>query len=148
MTFRFFANFCILEDQCYPDIVSTNSVAEIKKILVDYMDPKTTKHFQRYHFHKQLKKTDQSVREYIKEIRKVGSWCEFADFNNKAMLDNLLVGMSDEQLVEELLQVAILTWKKAQMEAFSREQTNKEAQRTQLKSGGLVGTSSTQMLQG
>ena len=53
-----------------------------------------------------------SVREYIKEIRKVGSWCEFGDFNNKAMLDKLLVGMSDEQMVAELFQVTNLTWKK------------------------------------
>ena len=69
------------------------------------------------------------------------------------MLDKLLVGMSDEQMVAELFQVTNfiilfrvnhfitnLIWEKAQIEAMSREQTNKEGQRMQLKSGGLVCT--------
>ena len=56
----------------------------------------------------------------------MGSECEFADFS-EALLDRLLVGLRDEQLVSELLVKENLTLENAIKEVLAREQAAKEA---------------------
>jgi hypothetical protein len=86
----------LLKSLCSPDAITTK--ADVKKLLVDHLAPKSTKFAQRYRFHKIVQSEGQSASLFIAELRARGADCEFTNFD-EAMLDRLLVGLRDEKLV-------------------------------------------------
>ena len=125
----------ILEDQCYPETVESRTTAQVQKVLEDFLDPKPSKHWQRYVFDKLYQKEGQSVKEFIKEIRRTGALCEFGNYSNDAMLTKMLSGLKNEKLVSEMLGDPDVTWESAQAKALSTEKTLEEAQKMKSSSG-------------
>ena len=125
----------ILEDQCYPETVESRTTEQVQKLLEDFIDPKPSKHWQRYVFDKLYQKEGQSVKEFIKEIRRTGSLCEFGNYSNDAMLTKLLSGLKNEKLVSEMLGDPDVMWESAQAKALSTEKTLQEAQKMKSSSG-------------
>ena len=70
-------------------------IDDVKKLLIQHLSPKPTKHTLRFRFYRTMQTSSESASGYIARLRTIANDCEFTDFEN-ALLDQFLVGLKDQ----------------------------------------------------
>ena len=82
---------------------------------------------ERYHFHLRQQTSNESVAEYIAELRRLASTCEFGAFLDEALRDRFVCGLRSESARRKLLTETKLTLAKAVEFAQCNELAEKNA---------------------
>ena len=90
---------------------------------------------ERFHFHRRNQAAGESVVEYLAELRRLATHCEFKDYLAEALRNQLVCGLRSESIQKNLLARADLTLTKAIEIAQGMEAAERNAQ--QLKGGEL-----------
>ena len=99
---------------------------DLVKELKSYFTPEINEIPERYRFFLESQKSGQSVKEYVVELRRIASKCNFDNFLESALRDRLVFGLRDSKLRTQLLKVKKLTFKAAFDEAVAWEMAEKE----------------------
>lgn len=96
-------------------VVAPKSTAEInydelKKLLKAYFDPKRNTIGERFAFHRRQQKPDESIGDYIIEIKSLSQTCEFGEFLDEALRDKLIFGVHDTAIQRKLANAKDLTF--------------------------------------
>ena len=67
------------------------------RALKEHMKPKPIKIAERFRFYKR------SLKQYLAELRRLASTCEFHEFLNEALCDRLVCGLQEEGMQQRLL---------------------------------------------
>ena len=131
----------ILHSLTSPDKPGSKSYQEIVKLLAEHFAPKPIVIAERYRFHKCVQGSDQSVNSYLAQLRELSEHCEFGDFLDSALRDQLVLGLRNEAVQKRLLSEKDLTLKKATDISIAMEIANKDVLEmgTTTKSSGAAG---------
>ena len=104
---------------------------ETKEKLRAHFKPKPIKIAERFRFYKRQQQQAEMMAEYVAELRRLATTCEFAAFLDEALLDKFVCGMRKESIQRKLLSEADLTLTKALEIAQGMEAAEKDAKEIQ-----------------
>ena len=96
-----------------PALPHEKSFDELATILQSHFQPKPLLIAERFHFHRRDQAADESIAEYVAELRRLSTNCEFGDTLNDALRDWLVCGMRNTSAQKRLLAEADLTFIRA-----------------------------------
>ena len=82
---------------------------------------------ERFHLHKRKQAAGESIAEYIAELRRLSTHCEYGTYLDKALLDQLIWGVRSESIQKKLLSETNLTLAKAMELAQAIEAADQNA---------------------
>ena len=105
--------YSLLRNLTSPAVPHEKSFDELATILQSHFQPKPLLIAERFHFHRRDQAADESIAEYVAELRRLSTNCEFGATLNDALRDRLVCGMRNTSAQKRLLAEADLTFKKA-----------------------------------
>ncbi len=106
------------KDKTYPELVS---------LLKNHFDPKPSEIVQRYKFDSRHRQCNESVMEYVAELRRLAQDCNYGDTLQQMLRDRIVCGINDDRIQRLLLAEADLTFDNAVSIAVAAESANKNA---------------------
>ena len=122
-------NYALLRDLLLPQQPKDKSLDELMGTLKRHFEPKPVVIAERFHFHRRGQGVDESVAEYVAELRKLATHCRFGGYLEEALRDRLVCGLREESTQRALLTENELTLARALEIAQSREAVLMNAQR-------------------
>lgn len=110
-----------------PELPRDKPFDELLGILRKHFDPQPLLIAERFRFYQRSQKTDESIADYIADLRRLSIKCEFGEFLDQALRDRFVCGVRTESIQKKLLTEADLTMKRAQEIAQSIESADKGA---------------------
>jgi hypothetical protein len=97
------ATYGILKNLVQPALPKDKTFQEIVEALKNYYMSKPLVFSERSKFNKRNQKEGESVNEYVFELKKLSSFCEFGEFLKEALRDTLVCGLKSEAIQKKLL---------------------------------------------
>ena len=85
--------YTVLRSPVAPAQPKDKSFAELKTLLKAHYDPKPLLIAERFLFYRGDRTTEESVFEFLAELRRLASHCEFGQFLDEALRDILVCGL-------------------------------------------------------
>ncbi|XP_062575345.1 uncharacterized protein K02A2.6-like [Saccostrea cucullata] len=112
-----------------PEKPSDKSYAELKTLIAQHLKPKPLAIAERFLFYQRNQGKQETVSQYIAELRKLSEHCDFGEFLNQALRDRLVCGLSSLATQRKLLAEDKLELKRAVDIAISMELAENEARK-------------------
>ena len=120
--------YALLRSLAAPKLPKELSFQELEALLKAHFSPKPLTIAKRLHFHRRGRAAGESIAEYLAELRRLATHCEFADFLDQALHDRLVCGVRSQNVQKLLLSEAKLTLTKAMELAQAMEAAERNAQ--------------------
>lgn len=98
--------------------------SEVKDLLKKYFDPAVSTIAERFKFYGRQQSPDETISNYIVEIKSMSKNCKFETFLSEALRDKLVFGVSNNSIQSKLLSEKDLTFEKACEIARGMESTH------------------------
>ena len=85
--------YSVLRDLLAPAKPREKSFGQLTRELKKHFQPKKIVIAERFHFHKRNQAAEESVADYIVQLRKLATFCEFGDHLNEALRDRFVCGL-------------------------------------------------------
>ena len=105
--------YSLIKKLVAPALPKEKTYKQITDIVKDYHEPKPSTIMtivERYRFHMRVRKSDESVAEFVAALRGIARNCEFTDLEDQ-LRDRLVVGINIEAVQRRLLAEPKLTFK-------------------------------------
>jgi hypothetical protein len=102
--------YALLEDYLAPAKPKSKTLQELKDVLLNHFEPEPLLIAERFHFHKRNQKGQESIMEYVAELRKLATRCKFGDYIYDALRDHFVCGLRKENIQSQLLKEKTLTF--------------------------------------
>ena len=106
---------------------TSRSYADLKRLMLEHLHPKPNEIAQRYIFFKRDRRTGESVKDYVAELRKLSEHCNFGHNLHESLRDRFVCGLNDERVQQRLLATSDLTLKLAVDTATAMEAAARSA---------------------
>ena len=93
----------LLRDLLSPEALMTQSFKQSTDALTGHFEPKPLVIAERYYFYQRSQKINESVQEYLAELRKLAQHCAFGAFLNDALRDRFVCGLRSQAALKRLL---------------------------------------------
>lgn len=113
--------YTILRSILSPAVPKDKSYDELIKILKSHFMPQVSIIYRRFLFHKRIQKADETISEYITELRQLAEECNFGATLTERLRDQLVCGLRDEAMQRRLLAETTLTFDDAIKRALAGE---------------------------
>ena len=123
------ATYAMMKRLCAPEKPSAKTFAELKKLVKDHVNPKPLVIAERYKFYQRSQEQDESVKEFLAQLRGLSEHCNFGDFLDEAIRDRFVCGLRSHRIQRRLLTEADLTLANATKIAAGIEIADQEADR-------------------
>ena len=124
-------NYALLSNLVSPGKPKDKTFAQLAEVLRSHFDPKPLVTAERFHFHRRDQAPGESISNYVAELRRLATHCDFGEYLEQALRDRLVCGIHHANTQKRLLSESNLTLKKAIEVACNIEAA--EAQTSQLK---------------
>ena len=81
----------------------------LKQLLSDHINPKPNEIAQRFVFYRRDRRSGESVKDYVAQLRKLSEHCNFADKLEEHLRDKFVCGLNDGAVQQKLLATKALT---------------------------------------
>ena len=130
------ATYALLSSLLAPAKPRDKTFQQLAETLRQHFNPKPLIIAERFHFHKRDQAPGESIGEYLAELRRLATHCNFGDFLDQALRDRLVCGIRHQGTQKRLLSEPDLTLTKATEIARSVEAA--ETQSSQLNDSGIA----------
>ena len=130
--------YALLRDLLAPTKPQEKTFAELSTTLKSHYEPKPIVITERFHFHRRNQSSGESVAEYVAELRRLATHCQFGEYLDEALRDRLVCGMRNAATQKRLLSEPDLTLKKAIELSQAYEAADKNAKDIQMPQTELV----------
>ena len=120
--------YALLRNLVTPDAPKDKDFATLSKLLKDHYEPTPIVIAERYRFYSRKQNADESIAEYIAELKRLSTHCHFEGFLEQAFRDCLVCGMKNDNIRKHLRTKRDLTFAKAQELSLSLEAAENQAQ--------------------
>ena len=93
----------LLRDLLSPEALMTQSFKQLTDALTGHFEPKPLVIAERYYFYQRSQKINESVQEYLAELRKLAQHCALGAFLNDALRDRFVCGLRSQAALKRLL---------------------------------------------
>ena len=83
------STYALLTSLLAPCKPREKSFAELSETLRSHFDPKPLMIAERFHFHRRNQASGESISEYVAELRRLATHCEFGDYLQQALRDSV-----------------------------------------------------------
>lgn len=128
--------YALLSSLLAPRKPREKSFEELAATLRRHFEPKPLVIAERFHFHRRNQASGESISDYVAELRRLATNCEFGDYLEQALRDRFVCGIRHENTQKRLLTEANLTLTKAIETARNIEAA--EVQASQLKATSSI----------
>lgn len=116
----------LLKDLCTPSKPSEKTFDSLVKIVQEHLSPKPSFIAERYKFSLRNQYEHESVAEYIVQLKKLSTYCEFKDNLSDYLRDRLVSGLRSDVIKKRLIGEVDLTYEKAVQLALSLEAAERQ----------------------
>ncbi len=95
--------------------------AQLKELLLEHINPPPNVISQRFLFHRRERRTGETVKTYVAELRKLSEHCNFGERLEEDLRDKFVSGLGDPVVQQKLLAIKDLTFKVAVETAVAME---------------------------
>ena len=95
--------YSLLRDLVAPAKPSARMMAQLKKTLKDHFTPKRVTIAECFYFYRRNQSVGETVVEYVAELRRLSTHCEFGDFLERTLRDRFVCGLCNEATQRKLL---------------------------------------------
>ena len=88
---------------------TNKSYQELKTLLLEHINPKPNEIAQRFVFYKRDRRTGETVKDYVAELRKLSEHCNFSEKLEEHLRDKFVCGLNDGVVQQKLLATKNLT---------------------------------------
>ena len=129
-------HYALLHHLVAPDDPATKSIDELLELLQKHFEPTPLVIAERFKFYRRTQENEETVAQFVAELRRLATHCNFGGSLHEAIRDRLVCGMklSLEGAQKKLLSISELTLDKAVQVASSYEAIQQEAKELQRKS--------------
>ena len=117
----------LLTNLVAPKKPGEHTYAQVKEKLTAHLKPKPIKIAESFRFYKRQQQPSETMADYIAELRRLATTCEFGTFLDEALRDKFVCGLFKESIQRRLLAEADLTLKKALELAQGMEAAEKDS---------------------
>ena len=117
----------LLRNLLAPTLPKDKLLAEVIAVLEKHFDPKPAVIAERFKFHKRDQLPGELLADYIAELRRLATHCEFREYLNDALRDRLICGLHAEGTQRRLLTTKNLTLQEAIETALAMEVADKDS---------------------
>ena len=121
------ATYQLIRNLSAPEKPTEKSFAALVKLVQDHHQPPPSKIVQRFKFHTRVQKPEETVGQFIAELRKLSEHCVFGDTLDDMLRDRLVCGCKDSRLQCKLLAEPDLTFEKAFKQATAMEAAERDS---------------------
>ena len=118
--------YALLRDLLQPSSPIDKTLQDITDVLKKHYQPTPSVIVERFQFHKRNQKEGESVAEYVAELKRLSTHCQFKDYLDDALRDRLVCGLRKESTQKRLLLEDKLTFTKAVETAQNIESVDKQ----------------------
>ena len=130
--------YALLRDLLAPTKPQEKSFTELSTTLKNHYEPKPIVITERFHFHRRNQASGESVAEYVAELRRLATHCQFGNYFDEALRDRLVCGIRNSGIQKRLLSEAELSLKKAIELSQAFEAAEKNAKEIQVPQSEVV----------
>ena len=123
--------YSLLRDLTVPEKPQDKTLAHLSETLKSHFQPKPLVITERFYFHRRNQSATESIAEYVAELRRLATHCEFGDYLNDALRDRLVCGLSNNSIQKRLLSEVNLTYARAVEMAQGLEAAERNAKKLQ-----------------
>ena len=105
--------YSVLRDLLAPVKTLEKSFDELSSELRKHFQPKKIVIAEQFHFHRRNQAPEENITEYIAQLRKLTTHCEFGDHLSEALRVRFVCGLKSEVIQKRLLSEVDLTFKRA-----------------------------------
>ena len=125
-------NYALLKGLLAPTSRREKSYDDLTQLLQAHYEPKPVVIAERYHFYQRCQAYGESVTAFVAELRKLAINCQFGEFLDEALRDQLMCSLQSEQTQKRLLAEPELTLAKALQIAQAIEAANNRTKEMKL----------------
>lgn len=131
------AGYELLVNLCTPDKPTTKTFKELADILGKHLQPRPSTLAERFKFHHRKQNSGEKICDYVAELKKMSTTCEFGQWLNESLRDQLVCGLASEMIRQRLFAEDKLDFQRACSLALNMEAAEKDAAlvETQVDSG-------------
>ena len=134
--------FQVLRNLVAPAKVGDKTFPEIAEVLLHHYEPKPLVISERFNFHRRQQGANETVADYVAELRRLSAHCEFGTFLDEVLRDRFVCGLRSEAIQKKLLVVDSLTFSQAVERTQSWESAASKTKQLQSQNSAGPGESS------
>lgn len=120
--------YSLLRNLISPEKPKDKTYQQVVLVLKNHFHPQPSEIVQRYKFDSRTRKPEESVTEYVAELRRLAQSCNYGATLEQMLRDQIVCGINDDRIQRRLLAEADLTFDTALKIALSVEAANKNIQ--------------------
>ncbi|KAJ8351850.1 hypothetical protein SKAU_G00233260 [Synaphobranchus kaupii] len=132
------ATYRLMRNLLSPDKPSSKTYDELKVLMQNHFSPKPSEIVQRYKFDSRSRQPNETVSEYVAELRQIAHDCNYGQTLEQMLRDRLVCGINDDRIQRRLLAETDLTFEKAYKMAVAAEAASRNVIDLQAKAAGNV----------
>lgn len=118
--------YSLLRSLISPQLPKDKTYAELREVLKAHFNPKPSEIVQRFKFNSRVRKSNETIAEYVAELRKLAQHCEYKEALPQMLRDRLVCGVNDDRMQRRLLSEVDLTFDKAMKLCQAMESASKD----------------------
>ncbi|XP_041651122.1 uncharacterized protein K02A2.6-like [Cheilinus undulatus] len=122
------STYSLMRNLLSPEKPKDKSYQQLVLLLKNHFDPKPSEIVQRYKFDSRSRMPNETVMDYVAELRRLAQDCNYGDTLQQMLRDRIVCGINDDRIQRRLLAEEGLTFEKALSIAVAAETANKNAQ--------------------
>ena len=111
----------VILDILAPDKPKDKTLVELKVVLLSHFEPEPLVIAERFHFHKRDQKEGEPLADFVAELRRLASKCQFGTHLDDALRDRFVCGLRNESIQKILLMEKALKFNAAVEKALQLE---------------------------
>ena len=123
--------YALLRNLVAPKLPTELKFEEVTATLKQHFEPRPLVIAERYYFHRRHQAAGETVGEFVAELRRLSTHCQFGSYLEEVLRDRFVCGLRNEPMVKRLLTEADLTFKRAVEIAQGMEAAAENARKLQ-----------------
>ena len=135
--------YSLLRNLLTPTLPKEKSFEDIVSTLKSHFEPKPLEIVERFNFNRKQQGSDETVAQYVAELRRLSTHCNYGTFLDAALRDRFVCGLKSEATQKKLLTEADLTFSGAVKIALSMETATTNTKQMHSSSGSSASVQKT-----
>lgn len=119
--------YALLRNLCTPDLPSSKSFETLLTLMKEHLQPKPSVIMERYKFKECRQKDSENIRQFVTNLKKLSTYCEFGTNLNYHVRDQFVWGLRSDAIKQKLLGEKDLSCSRAIEFAQAMESATRDA---------------------
>ncbi|XP_072377850.1 uncharacterized protein [Diabrotica undecimpunctata] len=121
--------YSVLKDLLAPEVPSSKTFEELKRVLIEHYSPKRLVIAERYKFYNTNQEPQEDIKSFVSKLKSVAQYCKFGQFLKECLRDRFVCGVRSVQIRRKLLAEDNISFERAYEIALSIELTEGQVRR-------------------